>query len=78
MNRKPSAPAVEIKLRVLSPDQAKLSGYKAIANPVDRKTEAAIFASMEAGMAGSDAVWITQGNGKYSLARRASELWTGS
>jgi len=71
-----TAPAAEIKLRVLSPDQAKLSGYKAITTPVDRKTESAIFDSMQDSMHGADAVWLDCGKGRFALARRASDLWT--
>lgn len=75
----PTAPAAEIKLRVLTIDQGRASGFKAIANPVCPKTEGPVFESMQAGMAGIDAVWLDcgqGGKGKFLLARRASELWT--
>lgn len=73
MNGLPTAPT----LPVLAPDQAKASGYKPITTPISIKTEFAIFAAMEAGMASCDAVWISQGRrSKFSLARRASELLT--
>lgn len=68
----PTAPV----LRVLTPEQAKASKYKAISNPVSRDQEAAIFESMEASLATCDAVWIDQGKGRFSAARRASDLWT--
>jgi len=74
----PTAPAAEIKLRVLTPEQGRASGYKAISIPVSPKIEGAIVTSMEASMIGCDAVWFSQGKGMLALARRASDLWTDS
>jgi len=71
-----TTPAAEINLRVLSQEDARASKYKAISTPICRKTEAAIFESMEASLATCDAVWIDQGKGRFSAARRASDLWT--
>jgi hypothetical protein len=61
-------------LRTITPQAARLEGFQEISVPISRKREPEIFASMEASLAGVDAVWLDHGNGTFSAARRKRDL----
>jgi hypothetical protein len=61
-------------LRCLSKQTAEREGYKAITTPICARREADIFRSVQAGLKGTDSVWIEVQGDQYSAARKASDL----
>ena len=68
---------LKLRLKVLTPQAAKLAGYKPITIPISLFSELEIIRSLEQDLKGSKSVWITNESGtEYTAARHESEIKT--
>jgi hypothetical protein len=75
MNANTLAREVVPSLRVISAETAAREGYRPITVPINPKTEPHIFSSIQSGLKGANAVWVSDPMGKrFTAARKASEL----
>lgn len=61
-------------LPIMTPEEAAKAGYRPISSTVNRQSEAAVFASIERGLASCDAIWICTGRHTFEAARKAAEI----